>query len=58
MKADTMDKDSIANIGTLTASGISLVSTEMILTIAVLSTALILNVVRIYYNVKAGRKGE
>jgi len=50
--ANTMDKDTVANITTLAASGVSLLSTEMILTIAVLSTALILNLVRIWYHVK------
>jgi hypothetical protein len=47
-----MDKDSLANVSTVVASGFSMVSTEMWLTIAVLSSALVLNLVRIYFQLK------
>lgn len=43
-----MDKDTVANIGTIAASGISLMNTETLLTIVVLASALILNLVRIW----------
>ena len=54
MKAEItqMDKDTIANITTIAASGFTLMDTEVVLTIVVLSSALILNVVRIYSHVK------
>ena len=54
MKGHTtnMDKDTVANIGTIAASGISLMSTETILTILVLCTALVLNLVRIWSYLK------
>ena len=47
-----MDKDTVANMTTIAASGVSLVSTETILTILVLCTALLLNVVRIYSHLR------
>ena len=46
--ATNMDKDTIANIGTLAASGISMMSVETGLTIIVLLSALALNLVRIW----------
>jgi hypothetical protein len=53
MKADTtMDKDTVANVTTIAASGISLMSTETILTLFVLCSALVLNLVRIYSHIK------
>ena len=52
----TMDKDTIANVTTLASAGISLVSTETILTIVVLFTALVLNIVRIYSHLKGSKK--
>jgi hypothetical protein len=59
MKASTtnMDKDTIANVGTIAASGFSLMGTETILTIIVLCTALVLNLVRIWSYLR-GSKGE
>lgn len=52
MKATNMDKDSIANVSTIAASGFSLMGTETILTIIVLFTALVLNLVRIWAYLK------
>jgi hypothetical protein len=57
MKSNTtMDKDSIANVATLTATGFSLANFEMMLTVVVLFTALALNIVRIYYTIKEKNK--
>lgn len=50
--ATNMDKDTIANVGTIAASGISLMNTETLLTIIVLASALILNLVRIWSYVR------
>ena len=47
-----MDKDSIANITTIAASGFSLMTTETVLTIVVLVSALLLNLVRIWSYIK------
>lgn len=55
---ETMDKDTIANVTTLASAGISLVSTETILTIVVLFTALVLNIVRIYSHLKGPKKDQ
>lgn len=47
-----VDKDTIANVTTIAASGVSLMNTETILTIVVLVTALVLNLVRIWSYLK------
>ena len=54
MKAEAtqMDKDTIANITTIAASGFTLMTTETVLTIVVLVSALILNLVRIWSYLK------
>ena len=52
----TMDKDTIANMTTIAASGFTLIDTELLLTITVLATALTLNVVRIYSHLKNREK--
>jgi len=54
MKAhtSTMDKDTIANMTTIAASGFTLMNTEVVLTIVVLTSALVLNLVRIYSHLK------
>lgn len=47
-----MDKDTIANMTTIAASGFTLMNTEVVLTIVVLTSALVLNLVRIYSHLK------
>ena len=51
-----MDKDTVANISTIAASGFTLMDTEVLLTIVVLASALLLNVVRIYSHLKRAKQ--
>ena len=53
--ASAMDKDTIANMTTIAASGFTLMNTETLLTIVVLCSALALNLVRIYSHLKSRR---
>jgi hypothetical protein len=51
-----MDKDTVANLVTVSAVGLTLTDITVWLTLASLVTAVVLNVVRIVYTVKTNGK--
>lgn len=52
-----MDKDTVANLVTVSAVGLSLTDITIWLTLASLATAVVLNVVRIIYTIQAKKQG-